>query len=35
MLYEKLWHKDGWAYPISGPVLGIEVIEAEVRKVAP
>ena len=35
MLYEKLWHKDGCAYPISGPGLGIEVIEAEVRKVAP
>lgn len=32
---EKQWHKDGWAYPISGPGMGIEVIEAEVRKIAP
>jgi len=32
---EKLWHKDGWAYPISGHGMGIEVIEAEVRKIAP
>jgi hypothetical protein len=35
MLYEKLWHKDGRVYPISGPGLGIEVIEAKVRKIAP
>ena len=32
---EKLWHKDGWTSPIHGPGLGIEVIEAEVRKIAP
>jgi L-alanine-DL-glutamate epimerase-like enolase superfamily enzyme len=31
---EKLWHKDGWAYPIEAPGLGIEVIESEVRKIA-
>jgi L-alanine-DL-glutamate epimerase-like enolase superfamily enzyme len=31
---EKLWHKDGWALPIEGPGLGIEVIEAEVRRIA-
>jgi len=31
---EKLWHRDGWAYPIEAPGLGIEVIEAEVRKIA-
>ena len=31
---EKLWHQDGYAYPIHGPGLGIEVIEAEVRKIA-
>lgn len=31
---EKLWHRDGWAYPIQAPGLGIEVIEAEVRKLA-
>jgi L-alanine-DL-glutamate epimerase-like enolase superfamily enzyme len=31
---EKLWHRDGYAYPIHGPGLGIEVIEAEVRKIA-
>jgi L-alanine-DL-glutamate epimerase-like enolase superfamily enzyme len=35
MLYEKLRHKDGWVYPISGPGLGIEVIQAKVRKIAP
>lgn len=32
---EKLCHKDGWVYPISGRGMGIEVIEAEVRKIAP
>jgi L-alanine-DL-glutamate epimerase-like enolase superfamily enzyme len=32
---EKLWHKDGWTSPIHGPGLGIEVIETEVRKIAP
>jgi L-alanine-DL-glutamate epimerase-like enolase superfamily enzyme len=31
---EKLWHRDGWAYPITGPGLGIDVIEAEVRRIA-
>jgi len=31
---EKLWHRDGWAWPIEGPGLGIEVIEAEVRRIA-
>jgi L-alanine-DL-glutamate epimerase-like enolase superfamily enzyme len=31
---EKLWHKDGWALPIEAPGLGIEVIEAEVRRIA-
>ena len=31
---QKLWHTDGYAYPIHGPGLGIEVIEAEVRKIA-
>ncbi len=31
---EKLWHKDGWALPIEEPGLGIEVIEAEVRRIA-
>ena len=32
---EKLWHKDGWTSPIHGPGLGNEVIETEVRKIAP
>ena len=31
---EKLWHKDGWAYPIQGPGLGIDVQEAVVRRLA-
>ena len=31
---EKLWHKDGWSYPIEGPGLGIEVQEAVVRRLA-
>ena len=30
---EKLWHKDGWAYPIHGPGLGIEVQEDVVRRI--
>jgi hypothetical protein len=34
MLFKKLWHKDGWAYPISGPGLGNKVIEAKLRKIA-
>lgn len=31
---EKLWHKDGWAYPIHGPGLGIEVQEDVVARLA-
>jgi len=31
---EKLWHRNGWAWPIEGPGLGIEVIESEVRRIA-
>jgi L-alanine-DL-glutamate epimerase-like enolase superfamily enzyme len=31
---EKLWHKDGWAYPIEGPGLGIDVQEDVVRRIA-
>ena len=31
---EKLWHRDGYAYPVDAPGLGVEVIEAEVRKIA-
>ena len=34
LVAEKLWHKDGWAYPIHGPGLGIEVQEAVVRRLA-
>ena len=29
---EKLWHRDGWAYPIEGPGLGIDVQEDVVRR---
>ena len=31
---EKLWHRDGWAYPIEGPGLGIDVQEDVVRRLA-
>jgi len=31
---EKLWHTDGWAYPPTGPGLGIEVREDVVRGLA-
>jgi len=34
LVAEKLWHRDGWAYPITGPGLGIEVQEAVVRRLA-
>lgn len=34
LVAEKLWHKDGWAYPIHGPGLGIEVQEAVVKRLA-
>lgn len=34
LLGEKLWHKDGWAYPIHGPGLGIEVQEDVVARLA-
>lgn len=31
---EKLWHRDGWAYPIEGHGLGIDVQEDVVRRLA-
>ena len=34
LVAEKLWHKDGWAYPIEGPGLGIDVQEDVVRRIA-
>ena len=34
LVAEKLWHKDGWAYPIEAPGLGIEVQEDVVRRIA-
>ena len=34
LVAEKLWHKDGFAYPVHGPGLGIEVQEAVVRRLA-
>lgn len=34
LVAEKLWHKDGWAYPLHGPGLGIEVQEAVVKRLA-
>ncbi|MBL4813698.1 MAG: mandelate racemase/muconate lactonizing enzyme family protein [Rhodobacteraceae bacterium] len=34
LVAEKLWHRDGWAYPIEGAGLGIEVQEDVVRRLA-
>ena len=34
LVAEKLWHRDGWAYPPAGPGLGIEVQEDVVRSIA-
>ena len=34
LVAEKLWHKDGWAYPINAPGLGIEVQEDVVQRLA-
>ncbi len=34
LVAEKLWHRDGWAYPQTGPGLGIEVQEDVVRRLA-
>ena len=34
LVAEKLWHRDGWAYPIHGPGLGIDVQESVVKRLA-
>ena len=34
LVSEKIWHRDGWAYPLEGPGLGIEVQEDVVRRIA-
>ena len=34
LVAEKIWHTDGWATPLHGPGLGIEVQEAVVRRLA-
>ena len=34
LVTEKIWHRDGWAYPLTGPGLGIEVREDVVRRLA-
>jgi L-alanine-DL-glutamate epimerase-like enolase superfamily enzyme len=34
LVAEKLWHKDGWAYPINAPGLGIDVQEDVVQRLA-
>ncbi len=31
LVEERLWHRDGWAYPLTGPGLGITVREDVVR----
>ena len=34
LVAEKLWHRNGWAYPPAGPGLGIDVREDVVRRIA-
>lgn len=34
LVTERIWHKDGWAYPLQGPGLGIEVREDIVERLA-
>ncbi|MXU65145.1 mandelate racemase/muconate lactonizing enzyme family protein [Oceanomicrobium pacificus] len=34
LVADRLWHRDGWAYPIEAPGLGIEVQEDVVRRIA-
>ncbi len=34
LVAEKIWHRDGWAYPIDAPGLGIDVQEDVVRRLA-
>ena len=34
LVAEKIWHRDGWAYPLHGPGLGIDVQEDVVRRIA-
>jgi L-alanine-DL-glutamate epimerase-like enolase superfamily enzyme len=34
LVTEKIWHRDGWAWPLTGPGLGIEVREDVVRRIA-
>lgn len=33
LVTEKIWHVDGWAYPLAGPGLGIEVREDVVERI--
>ena len=34
LVTQKIWHEGGWAYPLAGPGLGIEVVEDVVRRIA-
>jgi len=34
LVTERIWHRDGWAYPLEGPGLGIDVREDVVRRLA-
>lgn len=34
LVSERIWHRDGWAYPLEGPGLGIEVNEDIVERLA-
>jgi L-alanine-DL-glutamate epimerase-like enolase superfamily enzyme len=34
LVTKKIWHEDGWVYPLEGPGLGIEVREDVVRRLA-
>ena len=33
LVTEKIWHRDGWAHPLDGPGLGIEVREDVVERI--
>ena len=34
LVADKIWHHDGWAYPLTDPGLGIEIREDVVRRIA-
>ncbi len=34
LVTDRVWHRDGWAYPLTGPGLGIDVVEEVVERLA-